>query len=237
MSGNIELRLEAIPGELKASWVRQPGTTKELSLKVPLWSPATRQEMIRRLSLCPNELYALLKGRAPQWFADFEILPDTMEQVLTSYEEDSGLPAATLLNRLREGLEEQPLRALKLRGLAQEELLDSVLKGWAEASAHAEPESGKNPGAVLAAELAKLERKGPAISSGEWLAEAAAEGSLHQPGTSFHEVVDRPFPAKPVVAEAVEDWQALLPQTPKVQEGLTIVMRRVAEAAARRAHP
>jgi hypothetical protein len=237
MNGNIELRLEAIPGELRASWVRQPGTMPELSLKVPLWSPATRQEMIRRLSLCPNELYALLKGRAPQWFADFELLPDHMEPMLTSYEEDSGLAAKDLLDRLRESLAEQPLLALALRGFAREELLDSVLKRWAEVSAETETENVKNAGAVLAAELAKLERKGPAISSGEWLAEAAAEGSLHQPGTSFHEVVDRPFPAKPVVAEAPEDWQELLPQTPRVQEGLTIVMRRVAEAAAKRARP
>ncbi|WP_410513296.1 hypothetical protein PaeBR_02200 [Paenibacillus sp. BR2-3] len=159
-----------------------------------------RQEIVRRLALCPNEMYALLQGRIPLWFAELELL-----------------------------------LALKLTGLSKEELLEAVFACWAEAAVENQAGGGINPAAGLASELARLERKGPAISSGEWLAEAAAEGSLHQPGTLFHEVGDRPFPDDPVVAVAAEDWQALLPQTPKVQEGLALVMRRVAETAARRA--
>ncbi|WP_052087859.1 hypothetical protein [Paenibacillus wynnii] len=236
MNGSLELQLEAVPGVLKAAQVVLPGSTSELSIKVPLWSPSTRKELVKRLALCPNEMYALLQGRAPHWFNGLEILPANLEQSSSADGKDLEIKNDEMLKQIEKGLSDQPLLALKLRGFPKEELLEAVFAYWAETAADAEREnSGINPTTVLTAELARLERKGPAISSGEWLAEAAAEGSLHQPGTLFHEVGDRPFPKNPVVATANEDWQSLLPQTPKVHDGLTLVMRRVAEAAAERA--
>lgn len=136
----------------------------------------------------------------------------------------------------KERLAEEPLLALSLRGFTKGELLDGIFALWAETDIAADDsETEAAPASELATELARLERKGPAISSGEWLAEAAAEGSLHQPGPQFHEITARPFPSSPVVAAVTEDWGALLPQTPKALEGLTLIMNRVAEAAARRA--
>ncbi|MDQ0196313.1 hypothetical protein [Paenibacillus wynnii] len=236
MNGSLELQLEAVPGVLKAAQIVLPGSPSELSIKVPLWSPSTRKELVRRLALCPNEMYALLQGRAPHWFNGLEILPANLEQTSDADVEDVGMKNDDMLKQIEKSLSDQPLLALKLRGFPKEELLEAVFAFWAETAADAErTNNGINPTAVLTAELARLERKGPAISSGEWLAEAAAEGSLHQPGTLFHEVGDRPFPKNPVVATVTEDWQNLLPQTPRVQDGLALVMRRVSEAAAGRA--
>ncbi|MCL6603343.1 MAG: hypothetical protein K6T94_10745 [Paenibacillus sp.] len=235
MNGSIELQLETAPGALKATWIAPPEKSPEVSIKVPVWSPSTRQELVRRLALCPNEVYALLQGHAPHWFAELEILPANLEQNVGTDGKDIEIMNEDLLKQIRQSLSDQPILILKLMGFPKEELLEAVFAQWAEAAAEAEKVNGTNPSVVLAAELARLERKGPAISSGEWLAEAAAEGSLHQPGISFHEVGDRPFPANPTVAIPAEDWQTLLPQTPKVQDGLAHVMRRVAEAAAQRA--
>ena len=235
MVGSIALQLEAVPGVLKATRVVLPGSKSEMSIKVPVWSPSTREELVRRLALCPNEMYALLQGRAPQWFTEWGFLPSELEQNLGTGEKDLDIKNEDMLKQIKKGLSEQPVLALKLRGFPKEELLEAVFAYWAETAAEAEEVTGANPATILATELARLERKGPAISAGEWLAEAAAEGSLHQPGTLFHEVGERPFPKNPAVAAVTEDWQTLLPQTPKVQEGLTLVMRRVAEAAAGRA--
>ena len=237
MIGNAELQLEVVPEVLKAIGGGLPGASSELSIKVPLWSPSTRKELVRRLAQCPSEVYALIQGRAPEWFSEMELLPTDLEQTLSSEGANLDIKAEDLLKQIEKGLAEQPALVLKLRGFPKEQVLEAVFARWAEVAAEEDKANGSSPSVVLATEIARLERKGPAISSGEWLAEAAAEGSLHQPGTSFHEVADRPFPKNPVVMPAAEDWQALLPQTPKVQEGLALVMRRVAEAAAQRARP
>lgn len=241
MSRKVELRLEALPGILKGSWFPKsgkamPAGVAEFSLRVPLWPASTRQDMIRRLSGCPNDMYALLQDRAPGWFSRLELLPEDAELRPAEEEDMDNATDEDMLLRVRAALAEQPLLVLKLRGFPKEELFDAVLLRWAQAAAEAKAESGTAaPSPGLAAELARLERKGPAVSSGEWLAEAAAEGSLHQPGALFHEVGERPFPANPLVAPAAENWQALLPQTPRVQVGLELITRHVAEAAARRA--
>lgn len=221
MSERIEMQIEAAPG-------------RSLSLKVPVWSAARRQEIVQRLAVNPGELFALLQGRLTGRLAELELMltDSELEQALL---ENQGTEALKLL---KERLAEEPMLALTLRGFTKSELLDGVFALWTNdvlANDELETDDEAAPVDDLATELARLERKGPAISSGEWLAEAAAEGSLHQPGPQFHEIAVRPFPTSPVVAEVTEDWEKLLPQTPKAVEGLTLIMNRVAEAAARRA--
>lgn len=225
MSERIELQIEAAPG-------------RSLSLKVPVWPAARRQEILQLLAVSPGELFALLQGRLTGRLAELELMPtdSELEQALLGSQGTEEKTEA--LKLLKERLAEEPMLATALRGFAKSELLDGVFALWAEEElAKDEVETDDEAASVndLATELARLERKGPAISSGEWLAEAAAEGSLHQPGPQFHEIAVRPFPSSPVVAEMTENWERLLPQTPKVAEGLTLIMNRVAEAAARRA--
>ncbi|WP_019913849.1 hypothetical protein [Paenibacillus sp. HW567] len=254
MSGPLELRLEIVPGRLRATELQGAGQaavmqTKQtagvaardreaayaLTLEVPLWPAERKNKVLRELAAHPGELYELLQGRLNDRLAGLGVLPAAAELETAVYEQGEGTATrAELQELIKQQLSEEPLLALSLRGLDKEELLAGVFGLWAEEEAP-EAGAGRPAGGALAAELARLERKGPAVSSGEWLAEAAAEGSLHQPGPLFHEIAARPFPVSPVIAEPAENWPALLPQTPGATEGLTLIMRRVAEAAARRA--
>ncbi len=256
MSGQLELRLEVIPGVLKASWIPLAGKAvvpqtisnsgdapailqgtkagQPLSLKVPVWPATRRQEVLRHLALSPNEMYALLQGHM-SGLDELELLPTDIELAHASFDQAGEGNKEEALKQVKKRLAEEPLLALALRGLSKAELLDGIFSLWAEEENEAAEEEGTAQTSGLAAELARLERKGPAVSSGEWLAEAAAEGSLHQPGPLFHEIEARPFPSLSVVAVATEDWAALLPKTTRAQEGLTLIMQRVAQAAAGRA--
>ncbi|MEK4848440.1 hypothetical protein NST04_00930 [Paenibacillus sp. FSL H7-0756] len=207
-----------------------------VTLLIPQWTPARKNEVLHQLAAHPGELYDLLQGSLNGGLAALELLPADDELRLAADEQGTGLlPAEKLVERISQQLTQEPLLAFALRGLSKEELLSGVFALWAEQENERSAEEDAPASVSLAAELARLERKGPAVSSGEWLAEAAAEGSLHQPGPLFHEISSRPFPAMPEVMEPEEDWSALLPQTPKAREGLALLMRRVSEAAAKRA--
>ncbi|WP_339800058.1 hypothetical protein MKY19_02530 [Paenibacillus sp. FSL R5-0744] len=260
MSERLEMQLEVVPGLVKAAWTVLPGKVtggsrskgelnasapaqeqqadRPLSLKVPVWHASRRKEILRSLALSPGEVFALLQGRLTGELAELELLPTDSELEQALFEGEGVEYKAETLKLIKERLAEEPLLALSLRGFTKGELLDGIFALWAEgniSSDEAETEEEEAAVSELSTELARLERKGPAISSGEWLAEAAAEGSLHQPGPQFHEIAARPFPSPVVVAEVTEDWGTLLPQTPKAIEGLTLIMQRVAEASARRA--
>lgn len=225
MSELLEMQLEVSPG-------------RPLSLKVPVWHAARRKEILRQLALSPNEIFALLQGRLTGGLAEQELVPTDSELEQALFESEEIEEKAETLKLIKERLAEDPLLALSLRGFTKGELLGGVFALWAEGdlvSDESETETEVASVSDLSSELARLERKGPAISSGEWLAEAAAEGSLHQPGPQFHEIAARPFPSNPIVAAVTEDWGTLLPQTPKAVEGLTLIMNRVAAAAAHRA--
>lgn len=168
-------------------------------------------------------------GKRNGSIAELQLLPPELEQS-GSGEETAGLP-----EWVKKQLQEEPLLGFKLRGMSKEELLGGVFALWSEEEYPQQDEGSAAPASVLAAELARLERKGPAVTTGEWLAEAAAEGSLHQPGPLFHELAARPFPASAAVARPAEEWRNLLPNTPKASDGLALIMRKAAESAQRRA--
>lgn len=237
MMESAKLRLELLPGEgeLRVTGDASGGTERPvLSLRVPRWNAGERKAALRRLADHPWQLYTLLGG-GPGAVPDGLPLMPTAEELLGFNPQTSETELQPLLALLGEALRQEPLRALALRGMGKEELLDGVFALWAEETQEEAAPDKAAAGGQLAQELARLERKGSAVPTGEWLAEAAAEGSLHQPGAQFHELAARPFPAAPQVAEPAEDWGALLPRTPRAGEGLALIMRRVAEAAQRRA--
>ncbi|MBY9079965.1 hypothetical protein KIH86_10225 [Paenibacillus sp. HN-1] len=247
MTDTMNMQLEAAPGRLTALWTPGAGTgagetgggSAEASrtarsrqvLKLDQWPAAVRREVVERLADSPLELYSLLKGRLPDWLAALGLWPDGAE---LAGQEDAG--DAEAMSRVRARLEQEPLTALALRGLPKEELSGAVFALWAEQERFREPGGTAETG-QLAAELAKLEKKGAAVSAGEWLAEAAAEGSLHQPGPSFLEVRDRKVPGSPEIPEDAgeEIWTELLPGVPGAAQGLALIRRRAAEEAAKRA--
>ncbi|CAM4511091.1 hypothetical protein [Paenibacillus typhae] len=226
--------LEILPGQ---GTVQEDGavsssaiTASAYSWAVPQWDPAQKDKVLRQLAGQPGELYDLLQGKSTGSMAELQLLPPGLERA------DSGTEtAAALPEWARMQLLEEPLLGFRLRGMSKEELLEGVFALWAEEEYIREDEGSAAPASMLAAELARLERKGPAVTTGGWLAEAAAEGSLHQPGPLFHELASRPFPASPAVARPDEDWLGLLPNTPRAGEGLALIMRKAAESARRRA--
>lgn len=257
MSELLKLRLEVRPGSVKATGIQpsakapraqknrsaEPAAAVQehtpgrvLSLGVPRWSDERKNEVLRHLADQPGELYDLLQGTVSSGLAALQLLPADEELAADGGELETPDQAA-LLKLVKKRLADEPLLAFELRGLDKEALLAGVFALWTEEDGEDEEgeETHAAPSCQLAAELARLERKGPAIPTGEWLAEAAAEGSLHQPGPLFHEIAVRPFPAAPVVAEPTENWGELLVKTPRALEGLRVIMRRVAEAAALRA--
>lgn len=256
MSELLELRLEVLPGKIKATGslgtavvegvgkrnskpgagAEEPAQRAVFTLSLPEWPAGLKNEVLQRLSAHPGALYDLLQGSLNEELAALAPLPADAELEQAAHEQGTGaLPAEELLLRVKQQLAKEPLLGFALRGLSKEELLSGVFALWADQENEQNREDETPAPVSLASELARLERKGPAVSSGEWLAEAAAEGSLHQPGPLFHEISARPFPAIPDVVEPEEDWSTLLPQTPRAREGLALLMRRVSEAAARRA--
>ncbi|QWU16678.1 hypothetical protein SAMN04487895_12328 [Paenibacillus sophorae] len=254
MTETMNMQIEAAPGVLTAVWTPVSGTAakghakgegvmdpQQASpkfrhvLKMEVWPLSRRREVVERLAESPHELYGLLKGCLPAWLAELGLWPDDSElSDPTDADKEAGDKAA--MAKVRERLAKEPLTALALRGLPKGELTDAVFALWArDGGAASAEETGPVPAAALSAELARLEKKGTAVSAGEWLAEAAAEGSLHQPGPLFPEVRDRPVPVSPSLPPHGEDWQPLLPNVPRANEGLELIMRRAAEAAARRA--
>lgn len=205
-------------------------TASTLSWAVPQWDSAQKDKVLRQLAGQPGELYDLLQGKSTGSMAELQLLPSGLGQADSGAETDAALPGWA-----RRQLLEEPLLGFRLRGMSKEELLEGVFALWAEEEYIQQDEGSPAPASMLAAELARLERKGPAVTTGEWLAEAAAEGSLHQPGPLFQELASRPFPASPAVAQPDEDWLKLLPNTPRAGEGLVLIMRKAAESARRRA--
>ncbi|WP_052756034.1 hypothetical protein [Paenibacillus durus] len=256
MTETMNMQIEAAPGVLTAVWTPVSGTavkghaegggavdSQQASpkfrhvLKMEVWPLSRRREVVERLAESPHELYGLLKGCLPAWLAELGLWPDDSEladPADPNTAEEAGDTAA--LAKVREQLAKEPLTALALRGLPKSELTDAVFALWAGGGSVSAEAAGAGPAsASLSAELARLEKKGTAASAGEWLAEAAAEGSLHQPGPLFLEVRDRPVPVSPSLSPPGEDWRPLLPNVPRANEGLELIMRRAAETAARRA--
>ncbi|MFC3750161.1 hypothetical protein [Paenibacillus sp. GCM10012306] len=226
-----KLKLEVSPGKINAVW----DADHRVSLEVPLWKADAKRGIIRMLADQASEVYGLLQGRIADAILETYLLPSAAELEKGDFTRLHESEKTELLKQLRDQLAHDPWLAFGLRGMSQTELLNGAFAIWAEAKQlnAAEEDSAKPDD--LASLLSRLERKGPPVTSGEWLAEAAAEGSLHQPGTLFHEIPDRALPSAPVTMETEEEWERLLPQTPKAREGLHLVMRRVSEAAVKRA--
>ena len=103
----------------------------------------------------------------------------------------------------------EPLLQLAHAGLPREALLAGVLGAWADELAH-DP-SGPGRAAETAGRPQVRGGEGGA-AVGEWIAEAAADGAMHQPGPGFGAVEVRL--AQPGKPPALSELTALLPGVP-----------------------
>lgn len=209
---------------------------------LPQLGEAAREAIFAELRERPLALYALLRSGAAQAQAPVSaelaaLLPAAAEFTLAAEPAaqatlgaaatcSCGSPGcahvAAAVQAAAARYAAEPLLQLAHAGLPREALLAGVLGSWAEELAH-EPGGSGRAAETAGRPQARGGEGGAAV--GEWIAEAAAEGAMHQPGPGFGAVqVQLAQPGKP---PATPELTALLPGVPAVA-GLTLIRERVA---------
>ncbi|WP_315794377.1 hypothetical protein [Paenibacillus sp. BIC5C1] len=206
---------------------------------LPQLSEAEREAVLAQLRKRPLALYALLRGGpAP---AELDGLlprhaPSEAEQGTASLGGSlsaggaatctCGRPecahAAAAERAVAARFAAEPLLQLAHAGLPREALLAGVLGSWAEELAH-DPSGPGRAAETAGRPQARGGEGGAAV--GEWIAEAAADGAMHQPGPGFGAVKVRL--AQPGKPPATPELAALLPGVPATA-GLALIRERVA---------
>ncbi|WDQ34179.1 hypothetical protein PTQ21_08035 [Paenibacillus marchantiae] len=201
------------------------------------FSEAEREAVLAQLRKRPLALYALLRGGpAPAELAG--LLPATPSEAELGTAAGGSLSAggAATCTCGRTGCAHasaaeravaarfaaEPLLQLAHAGLPREALLAGVLGSWAEELAH-DPSGPGRAAETAGRPQARGGEGGAAV--GEWIAEAAADGAMHQPGPGFGAVKVRL--AQPGKPPATPELAALLPGVPATA-GLALIRERVA---------
>ncbi|GAB6992085.1 hypothetical protein [Paenibacillus pini] len=218
-----------------------PEGVLEVSIPCEAKVPSVKAEIEKRLELNLYELYALLQGETTPWLD--RLLPVDTGFIWGTpacscnkdkHSSNSGIDAVCLhaeavLLQAQQRLKEEPMLRLLLLGLSREILLASVFGGWAQLV----PAHSGTPAAEEAARLEEKSKSGP--SAGEWLAEAAEQGKLHEPGAAFNEVNIRLTPHAVTIKELpFDEWPAFLPELKTVEAVLRDIISRTAKRAEER---
>ncbi|WP_413374936.1 hypothetical protein [Paenibacillus taichungensis] len=202
-------------------------------------SEAEREAVLAQLRKRPLALYALLRGGpAPGELdgllprhAPSEAVPGT---AVAGGSLNAGGTAACTCGRsgcahaaaaeraVAARFAAEPLLQLAHAGLPREALLAGVLGSWGEELAH-DPSGPGRAAETAGRPQARGGEGGAAV--GEWIAEAAADGAMHQPGPGFGAVKVRL--AQPGKPPATPELAALLPGVPATA-GLALIRERVA---------
>lgn len=180
-----------------------------------------RAALLAELRRRPQALYALLRGGpAPAELAG--LLPAAPEAGACTCGRAGCAHAAAAVRAAAARCAAEPLQQLAQAGLPREALLAGVFGSWAEALAD-DPNGASRAAETAGRPQARGGEGGAAV--GEWIAEAAADGALHQPGPGFGAVqVQLAEPGKP---PALPQLEALLPGKPAAA-GLALIRERVA---------
>lgn len=226
--------LDARPGLLKGTITTSLDestevSTHEVNIPVEVCSPLIQEEILTELQNTPYELYHLLKGEAPQWLND--LLPSSADIWMEAATCNCGDLNCQEVLAIREYAEQQlsadPLMKLTLMGLPRQELMSGVLGAWSASTISEEKE-------VVRIEVSLMEEKGKTgPSAGEWLAEAAEQGRLHEPGPLFRDVTLNLTSSEEVEIHT-DDWTPLLPGASGVQKALRLIMKKTSDIAEKR---
>ncbi|MDP9701009.1 hypothetical protein J2T16_003922 [Paenibacillus intestini] len=226
---------ETVPGSADTD---QTGTAASgvftVTGTLPQLSEAQREAVLAQLRKRPLALYALLRGGpAPEELAG--LLPAAAPAGTPSEAALGAAPAAACTcgragcahaaaaeRAVAARLAAEPLLQLAHAGLPREALLAGVLGSWAEELAH-DPSGPGRAAETAGRPQARAGEGGAAV--GEWIAEAAADGAMHQPGPGFGAVEVRL--AQPGKPPALPELTALLPGVPAAA-GLDLIRERVA---------
>ncbi|AOZ92446.1 hypothetical protein [Paenibacillus crassostreae] len=200
-----------------------------VSIPVEKSSPQIREEILQELRGNPHDLYCILNGETPLWV--LELLPSPIPLLWEEAGCDCGNVNCTALLSMREYAWDQlmidPLMKLTLLGLPRQELLSNVFDAWASSTTSQEKEI-----ALLEASIAKEKEKlGP--TPGDWLAEAAEQGKLHDPGPLFQDVTIHLSTQEELELNA-DDWSPLLKSVPGFQKALRMVIKKTSDSAEKR---
>jgi hypothetical protein len=229
-----EVVLDARPGVLLGTFNNSlDGWTKdnnhEVSISVERCSPLIQEEILSELAENPHDLYCLLKGEVPQWLHDLWPSPDRkwMEEAACH----CGNPKCHALLTVREYAWQQvsidPIMKLTLMGLPRKELLSSVFGTWSASNIT----QAKATAEVEASLTKEKEKQGP--SPGDWLAEAAEQGRLHEPGPLFRDVTIQLSPPEDSELHP-DDWTPLLQGVPGVKKALRMILKKTSDTAEKR---
>ncbi|WP_408893811.1 hypothetical protein [Paenibacillus taichungensis] len=191
---------------------------------LPQLSEAEREAVLAQLRKRPLALYALLRGGPAPAELD-GLLPRPLSAggaaTCTCGRPECAHDAAAE-RAVAARFAAEPLLQLAHAGLPREALLAGVLGSWAEELAH-DPSGPGRAAETAGRPQARGGEGGAAV--GEWIAEAAADGAMHQPGPGFGAVKVRL--AQPGKPPATPELAALLPGVPATA-GLALIRERVA---------
>lgn len=222
--------LSIVPGWIHATAapvkeIRQ-GAPWEAHIPAAPFAAEETADILRELAGHPLELHALLKGQMPLWLEEdvmSQYAPD-LDRATCACGQDGCDHIRLVLEEAERKFRAEPLLRLALLGLPRDQLLNAVFRDWAE---RVPPAAESSDGDALG----KLEEKGKGGPlAGEWLAEAAEQGKLHEPGAGFRDVAVS-LRTEPVDELEVDDWAALLPRVKNVQQ----IIRQIASDAADKA--
>ncbi|MEC0240842.1 hypothetical protein P4H66_13380 [Paenibacillus dokdonensis] len=227
--------LSIVPGWIHAKEARSQKSNEEsaethvywkVEIPCPQLTAEERTEICERLADHPDDVYGLLKNQQPSWLEE-EIPADDvprLDQAKCSCGQSECRHIQMVLETVEHKLHSEPLLRLTMLGITREQLLNFVFQEWAE-EVPAVAESSDEEA------LSKLEEKGKSgPSSGEWLAEAAEQGKLHEPGSTYLDVKVH-LNAIPDDELEMDDWTELLPNVKAVQQ----VIRQITLEAAGKA--
>ena len=201
----------------------------EVKIPVEICAPQIQEGILSELTGNPHDLYLLLSGETPVWL--HEVLPSSTNIMLeeaTCHCGDSTCPSLLSVREYAsQQLDADPMMRLTLMGLPRKELLLSVFGTWSTSTTSQAKEIAR----VEASLLEEQEKLGP--TPGDWLAEAAEQGRLHEPGPLFRDVTV--YLSRPEDSELhVDDWTPLLKGVPGVQKALRMILKKTADTAEKR---
>ncbi|MBE9917367.1 hypothetical protein G8C92_25445 [Paenibacillus donghaensis] len=227
--------LKIVPGRIHAAAAHNGQEHNDNVKKQPFWqvdipfeqwSMEKRADISRDLAQNPYEVFGLLRGQTPPWLEEmlqscWQPKPD--QAACNCGRGECGHISEVLTEAYRH-IRLDPFLGLALFGLERGPLLDAVFQDWAA-------KMPKASGAADGGDLSRLEEKGKAgPSAGEWLAEAAEQGKLHEPGALYHEVVIH-LDNVPDGEPKADDWSELLPKVKSVQQVISQITTEAAGKA------
>ncbi|MFB5762385.1 phosphoribosylglycinamide synthetase [Paenibacillus medicaginis] len=177
-----------------------------------------KEELLAELRDCPLELYKLLQGEDSPLLAAHGLPPVKAETC------SCGDAACRHAAAVAQTLAASPLQRLELAGLPREELLRGVFAAWPQ-----EPEGASSAAATAGAGARSTSSRGGAAIN-EWIAGAAAEGTLHRPGPGFHSFEVK-LPQELGAGGGGPDAAKLLPGLPRAAQALELIREKAAARA------